>query len=131
MLATFLSENRYNDLLMKKLAFILLLLSGSVTIHAQAPEGKASYYAKKFEGKKTASGEKFSNKKLTAAHKTLPFGTQVKITNLENNRCVIVTINDRLPKKSKRIIDVTQHAADELGFNKSGTATVTLEVLPQ
>jgi rare lipoprotein A len=116
---------------MKKLAIILFMLTGSIALQAQSPEGKASFYAKKFEGKKTASGEKFSNKKLTAAHKTLPFGTQVKVTNLENNRCVIVTINDRLPKRSGRIIDVTQHAADELGFKKSGTAKVTIEVLPQ
>src|SRR6478609_1543229 len=70
--------------------------------------GKASFYAKKFEGRKTASGEKFSNKKLTAAHKTLPFGTKVRVTNPRNNKAVIVTINDRLPKKSKRIIDLSQ-----------------------
>src|SRR3954464_8525511 len=116
---------------MKKLALLLFILSGTIAAQAQPPEGKASYYSKKLEGKKTASGEEFSNKKLTAAHKSLPFGTQVKITNLENNRCVIVTINDRLPKKSSHIVDVTQHAADELGFKKAGTAKVTLEVLPQ
>lgn len=113
---------------MKLLTFILFLLISSL-IFGQGQNGKASFYAKKFEGKKTASGEKFSNKKMTAAHKTLPFGTKVKITNLKNNKSVIVTINDRLPKKSKRIVDVTQQAAKELDFIRSGTAKVMVEVL--
>lgn len=77
----------------------------------------------------TANGEKFSNKKMTAAHKTLPFGTKVKITNIKTDKSVIVTINDRLPKKSTRIIDVSQSVAKELDFIKAGVITVTLEII--
>lgn len=97
--------------------------------HDSTQTGKASYYAKKFEGRRTASGQKFSNKKLTAAHKTLPFGTQVRVTNLKNNKSVVVTVNDRLPKKSKRIIDLSQAAAKELDYIRAGTATVRVEVV--
>jgi rare lipoprotein A len=92
-------------------------------------QGKASYYAKKFEGRRTASGERFSNKNSTAAHKTLPFGTLVKVTNTKNDKCIIVMINDRLPKKSKRIIDLSQAAANELGFIREGTTTVHITIL--
>lgn len=115
---------------MKSLIIIFLLLF-PVILPARgdsATTGKASYYAKKFEGRKTASGEIFYNKELTAAHKTLPFGTKVKVTNLKNNKSVIVTINDRLPKKSKRSIDLSQAAAKELDFLKSGTAMVKIEI---
>lgn len=91
--------------------------------------GKASYYAKKFEGRKTANGEKFSNLKMTAAHKTLPFGTKVRVTNFKNGKSVIVTINDRLPKKSKRIIDLSQSAAKELGFIKAGINKVSIQII--
>lgn len=114
---------------MKALIFLFLLFVPAF-LPAQADPvqtGKASFYAKKFEGRRTASGEKFSNKKLTAAHKTLPFGTKVKVTNLKNNKSVIVTINDRLPKKSKRIIDLSQAGAKELDFIRAGTAKVTVE----
>jgi rare lipoprotein A len=67
---------------------------------------------------------------MTAAHKTLPFGTKVKVTNLKNDRVVIVTINDRLPKRSKRMIDLTQTAAKELDFIRAGTTKVTVQILP-
>ncbi|PBQ32358.1 septal ring lytic transglycosylase RlpA family lipoprotein [Sphingobacteriaceae bacterium] len=91
--------------------------------------GIASYYAKKFEGRKCSCGEKFRNDSLTAAHKTLPFGTKVKVTNLKNDSVVIVRINDRLPKKSKRIIDLTRRAAKQLNFVKAGLTKVSIEVL--
>ena len=84
--------------------------------------GIASFYAKKFEGRKCSSGELFKNDSLTGAHKTYKFGTLVRITNLKNDSTVIVRINDRLPKKSKRSIDVTLRAAKQLNFiwiNKS------------
>jgi peptidoglycan lytic transglycosylase len=115
---------------MKKLLFILYLSFPAAVLYSQTVEGKASYYSKKFEGRKTASGEKFSNQKLTAAHKTLPFGTIVKVTNMKNNKSVTVTINDRLPKKSSRLIDLTRAAAKELDFIKAGVTKVTIEVLP-
>jgi rare lipoprotein A len=113
---------------MKPFLFFCFLFLTSAVI-AQDQTGQASFYAKKFEGRKTASGEKFSNKKMTAAHKTLPFGTKLKVTNLKNNQSVIVIVNDRLPKKSKRIIDLTQQAAQELNFIKSGVTKVKIEVV--
>lgn len=91
--------------------------------------GTASYYAKKFEGRKCSSGEIFRNDSLTAAHKKLNFGTFVKVTNLRNDSFVIVRINDRLPKKSKRKIDLSGRAAKQLGFIKRGLTKVKIEVL--
>lgn len=92
--------------------------------------GLASYYSSKFEGRKTANGEIFSNSRLTAAHRTFPFGTKVKVTCLANNRSVIVRINDRGPFSSKkRIIDLSQSAARELGIIKKGVARVRIEIV--
>ena len=90
--------------------------------------GTASYYAKRFEGRKCSSGQIFSNGGLTAAHKTLKFGTVVKVTNLKNDSTVIVTINDRLPPNSKRCIDLTLRAAKQLNFVKRGLTKVKIEV---
>lgn len=94
-----------------------------------AEKGKASYYAAKFNGRRTASGEKFYIDSLTAAHKTLPFGTIVKVTNLINNTFVQVKINDRLPKHSKRAIDLSPAAAGQLNFIKKGIVPVAIEVI--
>lgn len=91
--------------------------------------GIASFYAKKFNGRKTSSGEKFSNDSLTAAHKKLKFGTYVLVRNLKNDSTVIVKINDRLPQKSKRSIDLTLRAAKQLNFVKSGLTKVEITVL--
>lgn len=96
---------------------------------AQVQTGKASFYADKFEGRPTASGEKYKHSKLTAAHKTLPFGTVVKVTNLSNNKTVEVTINDRGPYVDDRIIDLSKSAAEKLGFINQGLADVSLEVI--
>ncbi|MCI0751182.1 MAG: septal ring lytic transglycosylase RlpA family protein [Flammeovirgaceae bacterium] len=95
---------------------------------AQVQTGKASFYADKFEGRPTASGQKYKHSKLTAAHKTLPFGTVVKVTNLSNNQSVEVTINDRGPYVDDRIIDLSKSAAEKLGFINQGLADVKLEV---
>ena len=92
-------------------------------------EGIASFYAKKFNGRKTSSGEKFSNENLTAAHKKFKFGTYVLVRNLKNDSTVIVKINDRLPQKSKRLIDLTFKAAQQLNFIKSGLTKVEITVL--
>lgn len=92
-------------------------------------KGTASYYALKFNGRKTTSGEKFNNKDLTAAHKTLKFGTMVLVRNCKNDSTVIVRINDRLPKSSKRLIDLTQRAARQLNFLKVGLTKVEITVL--
>jgi len=91
--------------------------------------GKASYYGKGFHGKKTASGERFNKYAMTAAHRTLPFGTRVRVTNLANGAQVIVRINDRGPFKRSRIIDVSEGAAKALGMLSAGLAKVRVEVL--
>jgi rare lipoprotein A (peptidoglycan hydrolase) len=92
-------------------------------------EGIASYYAKKFHGRKTANGERFDTHKFTAAHRTLPFGTRVKVTNIRNGRSVVVRINDRGPYKHDRLIDVSYVAAKEIGIVRRGKGRVRIEVL--
>ncbi len=94
-----------------------------------AVTGTASYYADFFEGRETGNGEIFSQNKLTAAHKTLAFGTMVKITNLSNQKEVVVKINDRLPQDSERMIDLSKRAAKELDFIEEGLAKVEMEIL--
>ena len=91
--------------------------------------GIASWYGKQFEGRYTSSGEIFRTDSLTAAHKTLPFGTLVKVTNLKNDSVVIVKITDRLPKTSKRCIDLTPRAARQLNFLRAGLTPVRIEVI--
>src|SRR5690606_24575173 len=107
------------------LAFCLLCL----TCAGQVQHGKASFYADKFEGRPTASGQKYRHNKLTAAHKTLPFGTKVKVTNTANNKTVEVIVNDRGPWVEGRVIDVSRAAAEALGFVNQGLADVQLEVI--
>ncbi|WP_347752954.1 MULTISPECIES: septal ring lytic transglycosylase RlpA family protein [unclassified Flavobacterium] len=93
-------------------------------------ESHASYYADKFNGKKTSSGRRFDNSKLTAAHKKLPFGTKVRVTNEKNGKSVIVEVIDRGPFVRSREIDLTKRAFMEIASNKgSGGMLVTLEVL--
>lgn len=89
----------------------------------------ASFYAAKFQGRRTASGETFNNSAMTAAHRSLPFGTQVKVTNVRNGRSVVVRINDRGPYAKGRIIDLSKAAAKKIGVSRSGVARVKLEVL--
>ena len=91
--------------------------------------GIASYYAEKFHGRRTANGEVFNNHAMTAAHLKLPFGTQVKVTNLKNGKSVVVRINDRGPHVRGRIIDLTYAAAKKIGIIKAGAAKVKLEIL--
>lgn len=91
--------------------------------------GIASYYSKGFEGRKTANGEIYRGETLTAAHRTLPFGTKVRVKNLRNGREVIVRINNRGPFIKKRIVDLSKRAAREVGMLKSGVVPVELEVL--
>lgn len=91
--------------------------------------GFASYYSDKHHGKKTASGEKFDMFKLTAAHKTLPFGTRLKVTNTKNGKIVFVTVNDRGPYAKNRVIDLSFSAAKKLDMIKSGTTKVSIEII--
>jgi rare lipoprotein A len=91
--------------------------------------GQASYYGDEFEGRRTASGERYELDHLTAAHRTLPFGTRVRVTNLENDKDVEVVINDRGPHKKGRIVDLSRRAAHEIDMIKAGVARVRLDVL--
>jgi rare lipoprotein A len=114
---------------MKQLAVIFFLVGMAGVAPAQTQTGKASFYADKFEGRATASGEKYKHSRLTAAHKTLPFGTRVRVTNTANNQTVEVVINDRGPYVEDRIIDLSKSAAEQLGFIHQGLAEVRLDVL--
>lgn len=89
----------------------------------------ASYYHDKFNGRKTASGEIFSNSKFTAANRTLPFGTNIKVTNLNNGKQVIVKINDRGPFHASRALDISKAAFDEIGDINHGTIPVEYEIV--
>ena len=91
--------------------------------------GIASWYGRPFHGHKTASGQIYNMNALTAAHPTLPFGTQVRVTNLANHKSVVLTVNDRGPFSKGRIIDVSRRAAERLGFRGAGTARVRVEVI--
>lgn len=91
--------------------------------------GKASWYGPGFHGKKTSNGERFDMHGLTAAHRTLPLGTQVRVTNVSNGKSVIVRVNDRGPFHGNRVIDLSKGAANKLGFVQHGMATVKLETL--
>lgn len=92
--------------------------------------GKASYYANKFHGRKTASGEIYHKDRLTAAHRSLPFGTRLKVTNLSNGREVVVRVNDRGPYVKGRIIDVSYAAAKRLSMTGKGVVRVRVEQVP-
>ena len=96
---------------------------------ASARVGMASWYGPGFYGGRTASGEVLRPGTLTAAHRSLPFGTLVRVTNLNNGRTAVVRINDRGPFHGGRIIDLAQGAASQLGVTSSGTAQVKLEVV--
>lgn len=124
--------------LTKKITATLLLLSitllmtscGTSKSTTYKSNGVASYYHDKFNGRKTASGERFNNNDYTAAHKELPFGTKVRVTNLANGKSVIVTINDRGPFSKGREIDLSKKAFMEIADKKThGELTVKIEIL--
>ena len=125
---------------MKRKVLLLLLVLGSVLTSCSSSKsvsGKmykknahASYYADKFNGRKTANGEKFSNSKLTAAHRKLPFGTKVRVTNKVNSKSVIVEINDRGPWVPGRDIDLSKKAFMDIAENKNqGALKVSIEII--
>lgn len=91
--------------------------------------GKASFYGNECQGELTANGERFDMYKLTAAHRTLPFGSGVRVVNMQNGKSVVVRINDRGPNVKTRIIDLSYAAADEIGMLDAGVTDVRLEVL--
>jgi rare lipoprotein A len=92
-------------------------------------EGTASYYAHDFHGRKTSNGETYDMHAFTAAHRTFPFGTKIRVTNLENKKTVIVRVNDRGPFKEGRLIDLSLGAAKKIDLVLNGTGHVKLEVL--
>ncbi|CAD5198641.1 septal ring lytic transglycosylase RlpA family protein [Pseudomonas sp. FEN] len=121
---------------MKRLLAALALLSllAGCASHEIDPRGydetgMASYYGAKHQGKRTASGEPFNQHALTAAHRQLPFGTRVKVTNLANDKSVIVRVNDRGPHTRGRLIDLSRDAAAQLGMLQNGTARVRIQSL--
>jgi len=93
-------------------------------------EGVASWYGSKFHGELTSNGETYNMYQLTAAHKTLPLPSFLKVTNLENNKFIIVRVNDRGPFHGERIVDLSYAAAKKLEYDQKGTANVMLEVIP-
>lgn len=97
--------------------------------HGRVQEGMASWYGQEFHGRKTSSGEPYDMQRLTAAHPTLPLGTLVRVTNLENHRTVVVRINDRGPFVKGRVIDLSYAAARVLDMVEQGTCRVRLEIL--
>lgn len=114
--------------------FMLALLTLPVLAQAgdrrvEVGTGIASYYGVELGGSRTASGERFDPGAMTAAHRTLAFGTYVAVTNLANGQEVIVRINDRGPWGKSRIVDVSYAAAKQLGMHRTGTAKVKLELL--
>jgi rare lipoprotein A len=98
------------------------------TLSAEAAAFKASWYGKRHYGRKTASGQIFQKDKRTAAHRTLPFGAVVKVTNISNGESTEVVINDRGPRGRKREIDLSYFAAQDIGLDRMGIARVKLEV---
>lgn len=111
-----------------KLFLILLALTFSTTA-SFASCGSASWYGPGFHGRTSASGERFNQNAMTAAHRTLPFGSKVKVTNQKTGKSIVVRINDRGPYHGKRIIDLSKAAAGKLGIIKAGTGKVCLNVI--
>ncbi|MCP4326053.1 MAG: septal ring lytic transglycosylase RlpA family protein [Alteromonadales bacterium] len=119
------------------MVLVSIFMLGCSSIPAKSPShlightesGKASYYAMKYQFRKTASGERFNNLATTAAHKKLPFGTKVKVTNIKNGKSIVVKINDRGPFIKGRIIDLTRSAFSSIGNIDSGVISVKIEVV--
>ncbi|MCA9794548.1 MAG: septal ring lytic transglycosylase RlpA family protein [Candidatus Eremiobacteraeota bacterium] len=105
---------------------VLLLLSAPVW----AEEGLASYYADKFQGRPTASGQPYDRQALTAAHRTHPFGTRLRVTRLDTGQSVEVVVNDRGPHNPERVVDLSRKAAEELDLIRDGVIRVEVEVIP-
>ncbi|KEO75114.1 septal ring lytic transglycosylase RlpA family protein [Anditalea andensis] len=112
---------------MYKLLAVLLCLFLISCSKPVIEHGKASYYADKYKGRKTSSGETYRHRKMTAAHRTLPFGTRVVVTNVKNGRKVKVRINDRGPFVSGRIIDLSKKAARRLDMVNDGVVSVEVK----
>ena len=121
--------------MIKRIFLVVIMIISTLGIYSfknNATDAKtsfASFYHDKFNGRKTASGEIFSNKELTAANKTLPFGTEVKITNLISGKSVVVRVNDRGPYHSSRAFDLSKAAFDSIGDLRKGTIAIEYEII--
>jgi len=128
-----MKQNRIKNRVIKKgtlgIIFLVIVYATTVAQETYVKTGIASYYGNKFEGRETASGEIYYHAKRTAAHRTLPFGSIVKVTNLETSKYVVVRINDRGPFVDNRIIDLSKSAATELGFVERGLTKVKVELI--
>ncbi|MBD2723553.1 septal ring lytic transglycosylase RlpA family protein [Hymenobacter armeniacus] len=93
--------------------------------------GRASWYASSFQGRRTTSGERYNRFKYTCAHKTLPFGTRLRVTNVKNGKSVVVRVSDRGPFRHQRILDLSEIAARPLGITECGAATVVAEIVAE
>ena len=116
----------------KKLLLTIFLLLIATPIYAKGKKvqiGRGSWYGKKFQGKLTANGEHYNMYDFTAAHRTFPFNSMVKVTNIKNGRSVIVRVNDRGPYHGGRIIDLSYLAAKKLGYLKKGVAKLKIQLL--
>lgn len=128
---------RGENILKKIVTFLTLLVTllfttnvmAKTKVNQHSTRGEASYYAGFHHGKKTASGERFNMHSLTAAHRTLPLGSKIKVTNLNNGKEVVVRVNDRGPYARGRVIDVSLGAAKKLDMIKTGTAKVSIQIL--
>ena len=121
---------------MKRVILVIIMMISTLGIYSfnkfnanDAKTSFASFYHDKFNGRKTASGEIFSNRKLTAAHRTLPFGTVIEVTNLRTGKRVEVRINDRGPFHSSRALDLSKAAFDSIGNIAKGTMPIEYEIV--
>ncbi|MEX1670601.1 septal ring lytic transglycosylase RlpA family protein [Zhongshania guokunii] len=116
----------------------MIIASGCTTVQQSdggnwlgfTESGLASFYGDKYQNRKSASGERYRHELKTAAHRTLPFGSNVKVTNMSNNKSVVVTINDRGPFVKGRIIDLSKSAFNAIGNTSAGLLEVDIEVVP-
>ncbi len=121
--------------MIKRIFLVVIMMISTLGIYSfknNATDAKtsfASFYHDKFNGRKTASGEIFSNKELTAANKTLPFGTEVKITNLISGKSVVVRVNDRGPYHSSRAFDLSKAAFSSIADTRKGTVAIEYEII--
>ncbi len=128
---------RGENILKKIVTFLTLLVTllfttnvmAKTKVNQHSTRGEASYYAGFHHGKKTASGERFNMHSLTAAHRTLPLGSKIKVTNLNNGKEVVVRVNDRGPYAKGRVLDVSLGAAKKLDMIKTGTTKVSIQIL--
>ncbi|MDN5577876.1 MAG: septal ring lytic transglycosylase RlpA family protein [Chryseobacterium sp.] len=122
--------------MMKRAILVIIMMISTLGIYSfnkfnanDAKTSFASFYHDKFNGRKTASGEIFNNRKLTAAHRTLPFGTVIEVTNLRTGKSVEVRINDRGPFHSSRALDLSKAAFDSIGNTAKGTMLIEYEIV--